>query len=90
MQSTIRDALRRFNELSRRLKGAGSQENGQFTTVSQQFCQSVAESGGLELRISTNAITFDDLEVYRSESRTQNLAFDLFARMSVCCAFDRV
>lgn len=78
MQSTIRDALRRFNELSRRLKGAGSQENDQFTTVSQQFCQSVAESGGVELRVSTNAITFDDLEVYRSESRTQNLAFDLF------------
>ena len=52
MQTTIRDALRRFNELSRRLKGAGSQEQSQFSAVSERFCQVVAESGGLELRIS--------------------------------------
>jgi hypothetical protein len=43
-----------------------------------EFSGTLSEFGIVEINVSTNRLSIGDSEVYRSEARTNNLAFDLF------------
>jgi hypothetical protein len=78
LHGRVRDFLKSLRDVVDRLAVDQQGANQRFDTMYQDFSATLADHGVLELHVSTNRISVGDSEVFRSESRTNNLAFDLF------------
>ena len=78
LQGRVRDFLNKLREVVERLGVDEQGANTRFDTLFEDFSGTLDEFGIVELNISTNRITIGESEVFRSESRNNNLAFDLF------------
>ena len=74
----VRDLLKRVRDAAPMLHSDPSGFDSAMDKISDGFMRATAEHGELELNISTNRILLGEDEVYKSEARTNNLAFDLF------------
>ena len=74
----IRDALKRIRDAVAQHSGDRDAFNKHVGFVAECFANATGGAGELELQVSTNRIMWSEDEVYKSESRTGNLAFDLF------------
>ena len=78
LQARVRDFLKRLKEVSERLSVDKQGANDRFESLHTDFSKTLGEFGVVEIRVATNTLFVEDSEVYRSEARINNLAFDLF------------
>ena len=78
LQSKVRDFLKRLKDVSERLSVDKQGANDRFEKLFSDFTAMLSDFGVIEIRVATNTLFVEDSEVFRSEARTNNLAFDLF------------
>lgn len=78
LNGRVRDFLKKLSEVVDRLSVDEQGANERFDTMYQELSATLTDYGILDIHVSTNRLTVGEGEVYRSESRTNNLAFDLF------------
>jgi len=74
----LRDVLRRIREAAPLLESDGQAFREEVNALGKQLRQLTGQFGEIELQISTNRIVVGEEEVYKSEARTHNLAFEFF------------
>lgn len=74
----LRDVLRRMREAAPLLESDEPAFRAEVKALSDQLRHLTGQFGEVELHISTNRITVGEEEVYKSEARTHNLAFEFF------------
>ncbi len=74
----VRDALKRLRDAATIFSSDRPSFDEAAGKVSEAFSKITGAHGEVELSVSTNRIMVGEAEVYKSESRTANLAFDLF------------
>lgn len=78
LQGKVRDFVKRLKEVVERLSTDKQGANDRFDALFTDFSGTLSEYGVIEIRVTTNTLFIEDSEVFRSEARTNNLAFDLF------------
>ncbi len=74
----LRDVLRRMREAAPLLESDEPAFRNEVKELGDQLRQVTGQFGEVELHISTNRIVVGEEEVYKSEARTHNLAFEFF------------
>ncbi len=74
----LRDILKRIRDTAPLLDDDPEGFRQGVADLAHRLQETTGQAGEIELNISTNRISYGEAEVFKSEARTQNLAFDIF------------
>ncbi|MEE2787516.1 MAG: HEAT repeat domain-containing protein [Myxococcota bacterium] len=76
--TAVRDVLKKMRDVAGLYETEREQFQAALPKISEALRRILGEFGEFELNVSTNRIMLNEDEVYKSEARSNNLAFDLF------------
>ena len=74
----LRDVLKRLRDTAPLVDSDPDAFSKGVDDIAQRLREATGNAGEIELHISTNRISYGEDEVFKSEARTNNLAFDIF------------